>query len=91
MLAALLPQIDGLLPEDIDEMDAQEAKRLLRRGEFGAGSMKPKVEAALHFVEDGGERAVIGDLDDAVAALAGLVGVFAIFLIVQQFRNPGRR
>ena len=64
----------SLLPEDIDEMDAQEAKRLMRRGEFGSGSMKPKVEAALHFVEDGGERAVIGDLDDAVAALRGDAG-----------------
>jgi len=64
----------SLLPEDIDEMDAEEAKRLLRKGEFGAGSMKPKVEAALHFVEEGGERAVIGDLDDAVAVLQGEAG-----------------
>jgi carbamate kinase len=64
----------SLLPEDIDSMDVREAKRLLRAGEFGAGSMGPKVEAAMHFVEEGGHRAVIGDLDQALEALQGSAG-----------------
>jgi carbamate kinase len=64
----------SLMPEDIDRMDAVEAKRLLKRGEFGRGSMGPKVEAAVHFVEDGGARAVIADLADARAALTGDAG-----------------
>ncbi len=38
---------------------AAEAKRMLGAGEFGEGSMGPKVQAAVGFVESGGERAVI--------------------------------
>ena len=44
----------SLMPEDIERMDVAEARRLLKRGEFGGGSMGPKVEAAMHFVQQGG-------------------------------------
>jgi carbamate kinase len=63
----------SLMPEDIKRMDTDEAARLLKRGEFGTGSMGPKVEAAVHFVRDGG-RAVIADLDQAREALGGNAG-----------------
>ena len=43
-------------------------------GHFKEGSMAPKVEAALRFVESGGARAVIAHLDDALAALKGELG-----------------
>ena len=56
--------------EPIERMTAAEARELLEAGEFGAGSMGPKVEAAVRFVEQGGGRAAIGDLDSAVAVLA---------------------
>jgi carbamate kinase len=64
----------SLMPEDIDRMDAAEAARLLKRGEFGAGSMGPKVEAAMRFVQHGGRRAIIADLTQAREALAGEAG-----------------
>jgi carbamate kinase len=64
----------SLMPEDIDSMTVPEAKALLRRGEFGAGSMGPKVQAAVNFVQAGGERAVIADLEDALEAVAGSAG-----------------
>jgi len=64
----------SLMPEDIERMDVAEARRLLKRGEFGGGSMGPKVEAAMHFVEQGGRRAVIADLAQATEALAGAAG-----------------
>ena len=64
----------SLMPEDIDAMTVSDAKALQKRGEFGAGSMGPKVQAALDFLEAGGERAVIADLEDAPAALAGHAG-----------------
>jgi carbamate kinase len=51
-----------------------EARELLAAGEFGAGSMGPKVEAAVEFVERGGPRAVIGSLDAATGALDGTDG-----------------
>ena len=43
-----------LYPEPIDRMTADEAGDLLKRGEFGAGSMGPKVQAAIDFLEAGG-------------------------------------
>jgi carbamate kinase len=60
----------SFMPEDIDRMTVKDAMALLKRGEFGAGSMGPKVEAAATFARAGG-RAVIADLADAPAALAG--------------------
>jgi len=61
-------------PEDIDRMTVDEASALLKKGEFGAGSMGPKVQAAAGFVARGGQRAVIADLDDATSALRGGAG-----------------
>jgi carbamate kinase len=52
----------------------EEARRRLDEGEFGSGSMGPKVEAASQFVEGGGKRAVIAALHDGPRALAGLAG-----------------
>lgn len=46
----------------------------LEAGEFGEGSMQPKIEACLQFVEQGGDRAVITAPDRLVAALAGETG-----------------
>jgi carbamate kinase len=44
------------------------------QGEFGSGSMAPKVEAACRFVETGGARAVITSLDQIAAAVTGSAG-----------------
>jgi carbamate kinase len=52
----------------------QRAARLLDQGEFGEGSMSPKVRAAVEFVRSGGERAVIAALEDGVRALEGGAG-----------------
>jgi carbamate kinase len=51
-----------------------EADRLLQGQDLGAGSMRPKVEAAADFVRSGGERAVIAALSQGLAALHGDVG-----------------
>jgi len=53
---------------------AAELRRHFEAGEFDAGSMGPKVEAALRFIDGGGRRAVIAHLDAAEAALAGEAG-----------------
>jgi carbamate kinase len=78
LIATDVPKIQrgfgSMLPEDIDRMTVSEANRLLRRGEFGAGSMGPKVEAAVAFLKAGGERVVIAELDDAPEALRGDAG-----------------
>ena len=56
--------------ESIERHDREGGPEMLEAGEFGAGSMGPKVEAAVRFVEQRGGRSVIGDLDAAVAVLA---------------------
>jgi carbamate kinase len=60
----------------IDRMTVAQAEALLEAGEFGAGSMGPKVRAAVEFVRAGAgrTRAAIGDLDHAVEVLAGRAG-----------------
>lgn len=46
----------------------------LREGDFAAGSMGPKVEAAIRFVEHTGKRAAIGSLKDIEGIVAGTAG-----------------
>jgi carbamate kinase len=58
----------------VPSMTASEARALLDSGALGAGSMGPKVEAAIQFVEGGGERAVIAALHDGPAGLVGDAG-----------------
>lgn len=59
---------------ELRTLTAADARKLLAAGEFPAGSMGPKIEAACVFVESGGGRAVITDLESAAAALAGHAG-----------------
>ena len=58
----------------LDEVRVEELRRHFDAGEFAEGSMGPKVEAALRFIDGGGRRAVIAHLDAAEAALAGEAG-----------------
>ena len=51
-----------------------EAEQRLAVGEFPPGSMGPKVEAAVAFIRNGGQRAVICHLDDIAQAVAGKAG-----------------
>jgi carbamate kinase len=53
----------------LSRLKVDEAKRLLGEGEFPPGSMGPKVEAAVEFVEATGRRAVIGSLSEAPMVL----------------------
>jgi carbamate kinase len=61
---------------ELAQLSVTEARRLLAGDEFPAGSMGPKVSAAVDFVVGGGGRAVIGALaqaHDVVFADAGTV------------------
>ncbi|MGN6681265.1 MAG: carbamate kinase, partial [Streptosporangiaceae bacterium] len=51
-----------------------ELRELAGRGEFGSGSMGPKVEAACRFAAAGGGRAIITHLTAIDEALAGRAG-----------------
>ncbi len=62
----------------IDKMTIQECRMLLHQGQFPAGSMGPKVESAVQFVESGGDRAVITSLEMGEKALAGGAGTIIV-------------
>ena len=58
----------------IGKIKASKLEEYLKAGQFPEGSMGPKVEAAIDFVRSGGKRAIIANLFDLNAALAGRVG-----------------
>ena len=62
----------------LDRVSLTELKRLHAEGHFPPGSMGPKVEAAIRFLEGGGERVIIGHLDEAMAALRGDTGTHVV-------------
>ena len=58
----------------LGEVRASEMQTYLQRGEFGEGSMGPKVEAALEFLRSGGQRAIITDPPSLGRAMRGETG-----------------
>jgi carbamate kinase len=58
----------------LERLSREEARRHARAGEFAAGSMGPKIEAALRFLDAGGRRAIITTPRLASLALAGAAG-----------------
>jgi carbamate kinase len=59
---------------NLDEITVKEAKRYIKEGHFGKGSMEPKVVAAVRFIKSGGEVAIISSLEKALPALEGKAG-----------------
>lgn len=60
--------------QDIDRMTISDAKRYLNEGEFPPGSMGPKIEAAIQFLEQGGEEVLITSVEKGSEARRGLTG-----------------
>jgi carbamate kinase len=58
----------------LDRVSLAELKSLQAEGHFPPGSMGPKIEAAVRFLDTGGKRVVIAKLDEAVSALNGDTG-----------------
>ncbi len=52
--------------EKILEMSLREAKELIEKEEFEEGSMKPKIEAAVDFLESGGEEVLITNSENVI-------------------------
>jgi carbamate kinase len=60
--------------ERLGRLTMQECKRYMEQGQFPAGTMGPKVEAAVRFVESGGRETIITSLDRVKEALEGRAG-----------------
>jgi carbamate kinase len=51
-----------------------EIKRYAKEGHFKPGSMKPKIEAVIQFLENGGEKAIITSPENLLRAVKGKAG-----------------
>jgi carbamate kinase len=58
----------------LDSMSLAEAKRYMAEGHFKPGSMRPKIQAVVEFLEGGGKLAIITDPEHLGAALKGRSG-----------------
>jgi carbamate kinase len=63
------PQAKGIY-----HMTIAEAKKYLAEGQFGVGSMRPKIEASIEFVRSKEKKVIITELSKAADALAGKAG-----------------
>jgi carbamate kinase len=60
--------------KSLDKMTLTEAKEYLERGHFPAGSMGPKIEAIISYLEHGGKEALITNPENLERALCGETG-----------------
>ena len=61
--------------KNLDKMTLAEAEQYIKEGQFAPGSMLPKVQAAMKFVQKNpSKKAIITSLDKAVDALEGKTG-----------------
>lgn len=61
--------------ENLGELKVSKAKEYIKANEFAEGSMKPKIEAAIAFVESGDDKlAIITSLEKALEGLEGKTG-----------------
>mgnify|MGYP006286997821 CR=1 FL=1 len=58
----------------IDKMTVAEAKEYAAQGHFAEGSMRPKIEAIIWFLEAGGKEALITNPENIARALRGETG-----------------
>lgn len=62
----------------LDKMTVEEAKKYMAEGHFAKGSMLPKIQAILNFMEKGGKMALITNPENISRALAGETGTWIV-------------
>jgi len=60
--------------QDLDRLTLYDAKKYLAQGEFPPGSMGPKIQAAIHFLEGGGEEVLITSVEKLMEGRRGETG-----------------
>jgi carbamate kinase len=63
---------------NLDRVSLRELKALRAEGHFPPGSMGPKIDAAIRFLDGGGEHVVIAHLEEAMPALRGEAGTHVL-------------
>ena len=64
--------------QELRTVSLSQIRRYQAEGHFPAGSMGPKVDAAVRFLEGGGRRAIITSLETAMPALLGETGTHIV-------------
>lgn len=59
---------------DLDVLNLADARKFYAEGQFPAGSMGPKIKAAIDFIERGGQSVLITSIERIVDAFAGRTG-----------------
>ena len=62
----------------LDKITVAEAKKYMEEGHFAKGSMLPKIQAILRFLEEGGKQALITNPENISRALRGETGTLII-------------
>ncbi len=60
--------------QPLEHLTLREAEQYLAEGHFPPGNMGPKIEAAIHFLRNGGREVIITSIERAHQALQGLAG-----------------
>ncbi|MFX0074773.1 MAG: carbamate kinase, partial [Candidatus Hermodarchaeota archaeon] len=60
----------------LDRVSTKDAKEYLKQGHFPPGSMGPKIQAVINFLESGGEQAIITSIEKIKEALDGKAGTY---------------
>jgi len=63
---------------DIDHMTATQCRQYLAQGHFHPGSMRPKIESALAFLDAGGEKVIVTQPHHLDHALHGIYGTHIV-------------
>ncbi|MFV0368325.1 MAG: carbamate kinase [Hyphomicrobiaceae bacterium] len=63
---------------ELTRVTLDEIKAYSKEGHFPAGSMGPKVDAAIRFIEGGGKRAIVSHLNHAMPAILGETGTHIV-------------
>jgi len=58
----------------LDRVSTADAKEYMKQGHFPPGSMGPKIQAVINFLESGGEQAIITSIEKIKEALEGKSG-----------------
>lgn len=58
----------------VDVLTIAEARKYLEEGQFPKGSMGPKIQAAIKFIEQGGKKVIITSVERMTEALEGETG-----------------
>ena len=64
--------------EEIEHMNVAECRRRLEEGHFAIGSMRPKIESAVTFLESGGKEVIITQPHHLEGALQGISGTHIV-------------